>query len=215
MRQTFGTTDTHAIVMGGSMAGLLAARVLTEHVATVTLIERDTLSPCAASRRGTPQDRHTHGLLASGRQVLDDLFPGFSWDAADQGAIRCDVLRDARWHFEGGNLARPMSGLRGLMASRPFLEAAVRARVLRLPNLTLRGGSQVSGLTARAWATASLAFGSPMAQSSPQISSSTPRGAGRGRLSGSRTSAMTRPRKSGSASTSRTPPAGSGAGPST
>jgi flavin-dependent dehydrogenase len=54
-----------AIVIGGSMAGLLAARVLSDHYREVMLIERDSLPPGAQQRRGVPQGRHTHG--AGGR----------------------------------------------------------------------------------------------------------------------------------------------------
>ena len=42
----------HAVVLGGSMAGLLAARVLSEHYARVTVVERDPLPAAAGYRRG-------------------------------------------------------------------------------------------------------------------------------------------------------------------
>jgi len=62
-----GTQD-HAIVMGASMAGLLAARVLSEHYQRVTVIERDELPPIGAHRRGVPHGRHLHGLHPRGRE---------------------------------------------------------------------------------------------------------------------------------------------------
>jgi 2-polyprenyl-6-methoxyphenol hydroxylase-like FAD-dependent oxidoreductase len=86
----------HAIVMGGSMAGLLAARVLTDFFEQVTLIERDQFPAQADQRRGVPQGRHTHGLLASGRQVLDELFPGVSEDLLKRGALTGDTVEGAR-----------------------------------------------------------------------------------------------------------------------
>src|SRR5690242_19891348 len=116
----------HAIVMGGSMAGLLAARVLCDHYQEVTLIERDALPSEVQQRRGVPQGRHTHGLLASGRQVLEKLFPGFSDDLVRKGALSGDIVRDSRWFFQGGCLSRVPSGLDGLLASRPAIETAVR-----------------------------------------------------------------------------------------
>src|SRR5207245_6083691 len=65
----------HAIVIGGSIAGLLAARVLSDHFARVTLIERDRL-PCGAEhRRGVPQGRQAHVLLAKGLEIVSELFP--------------------------------------------------------------------------------------------------------------------------------------------
>ena len=138
----------HAIVAGGSMAGLLAARVLADRYRRVTLVERDTLPQAAEHRRGVPQGRHTHALLVAGRGVLQELFPDLSAELVEAGAVEGDATADARWFFEGAHLKRHKSGVRALLLSRPFLEAAVRSRVLRLPNLTLRQDSHVEGLTA-------------------------------------------------------------------
>lgn len=65
----------HAIVVGGSMAGLLATRVFADYFEQVTTVERDRFPAMGEQRRGVPQGRHTHGLLASGRRILDELFP--------------------------------------------------------------------------------------------------------------------------------------------
>ena len=78
MSRPLGADRKHAVVSGGSMAGLLASRVLSDHFERVTLIERDALPARAEQRRGVPQGRHTHGLLASGRNVLEKFFPGIS-----------------------------------------------------------------------------------------------------------------------------------------
>ena len=56
----------HAVVIGGSIAGLLAARVLADHFAQVTIVERDELPDAPRSRRGAPQDGHFHALMAAG-----------------------------------------------------------------------------------------------------------------------------------------------------
>jgi 2-polyprenyl-6-methoxyphenol hydroxylase-like FAD-dependent oxidoreductase len=120
------------------MAGLLAARVLSDHFERVTLIERDALPARAEQRRGVPQGRHTHGLLASGRNVLEKLFPGISETLLKAGAVTGDIVRDSRWFFEGACLRRPPSGLNGLLMTRPLLEAAVRERVLANPKVVMR-----------------------------------------------------------------------------
>jgi 2-polyprenyl-6-methoxyphenol hydroxylase-like FAD-dependent oxidoreductase len=65
-----------AIVIGASIAGLLAARVLSERYHEVLLLERDQLPDHAVPRKGTPQAVHPRGLLARGLQVIEDLFPG-------------------------------------------------------------------------------------------------------------------------------------------
>lgn len=133
----------HAIVIGASMAGLLTARVLSDHYDEVTVIERDRLPDEAAQRRGVPQGRHTHGLLASGREVLERLFPGFSQNLEQAGAVSSDIANDSRWFFEGACLSRVPSGLRGLLVSRPTLEAAVRSRVFALLNVRKRDNTAV------------------------------------------------------------------------
>lgn len=143
-------TRQHAIVLGGSMAGLMAARVLSDHFARVTLVERDVLPVGVHQRRGVPQGQHTHGLLAGGNRVLDRLFPGFSADAVAAGAVPGDIVHDLRWFFEGAPLARPASGIDGLMASRPFFESAVRQRTRALPNLVVRDGCHAALLTSDA-----------------------------------------------------------------
>lgn len=132
------------------MAGLFAARVLTDHYERVTLVERDILPQNADHRRGVPQGRHTHALLVAGRDALHNLFPGLEAALIEAGAVEGDVTGDARWFFEGGHLKRHRSGVSALLMSRPFFEAAVRSRVRRLPNLMMQDGTQVEGLTATA-----------------------------------------------------------------
>lgn len=68
-------SNQHAVVIGGSIAGLLAARVLSDHFEQVTVIERDELTDDAEPRKGVPQGRHVHLLQAGGAVVLMELFP--------------------------------------------------------------------------------------------------------------------------------------------
>jgi hypothetical protein len=77
----------HAIVIGGSMAGLLAARVLSEHFERVTIIERDHLLDDAEPRKGVPQGRHVHTLLAGGAAILGAYFPDLFAALAQDGAV--------------------------------------------------------------------------------------------------------------------------------
>src|SRR5438034_7661467 len=101
----------HAVVIGGSMAGLLAARVLSERYEQVTLLERDALPASRENRRGVPQGQHTHGLLASGRRVLETLFPGISAELVAAGAVPGDIVNGSRWFMEGACHVRFPSGL--------------------------------------------------------------------------------------------------------
>lgn len=125
-----------AVVLGGSMAGLLAAAVLAEHFEHVTVVERDRLDG-AGARRGVPQARHIHVLLPRGGRALDQLFPGFCDQLVADGARTSRNLN--RLHLEfGGHLMsqEDMEGYPVYAQSRAFLEAHVRARVEALPNVT-------------------------------------------------------------------------------
>src|SRR2546427_10719757 len=68
----------HAIVIGASMGGLLAARALAEFYAVVTGLERDTFPQSDIARKGVPQGRHAHGLVARGRNVIETIFAGWT-----------------------------------------------------------------------------------------------------------------------------------------
>ena len=76
----------HAIVIGASMGGLLAARALADFYAVVTVLERDTFPQSDIPRKGVPQGRHAHGLLARGR-IFFPAGPTRSSPAAVPGAI--------------------------------------------------------------------------------------------------------------------------------
>jgi 2-polyprenyl-6-methoxyphenol hydroxylase-like FAD-dependent oxidoreductase len=136
----------HAIVLGASIGGLLAARVLSESYAKVTIFDRDELPTGTADRKGVPQGEHSHGLLAKGRQVLEELFPGFTADLAAQGAVPIDVQRDCVWLNDGRRIPRATSGLDGLCVSRPALEAYVRDQVRALPQVEIHSGHEAVGL---------------------------------------------------------------------
>jgi flavin-dependent dehydrogenase len=89
-----------AIVIGGSMGGLVAARVLADRYKKVTVLERHEFPPIGEQRRGVPQGRHTHGLLASGRDVIERLFPGISNELIAAGAVATEIGQNARWFTE-------------------------------------------------------------------------------------------------------------------
>jgi 2-polyprenyl-6-methoxyphenol hydroxylase-like FAD-dependent oxidoreductase len=136
-----------AVVLGGSMAGLLAARVLADAYADVVVVERDELPHAAAHRRGVPQSRHIHGLLARGQQALEELFDGLTAELVDLGAPAGDMLADMRAYFGGHRLQPGPSGLLAVQASRPMLEACLRARVRTVPCVEFLDRCDVVGLT--------------------------------------------------------------------
>jgi 2-polyprenyl-6-methoxyphenol hydroxylase-like FAD-dependent oxidoreductase len=136
----------HAVVLGGSIAGLFAACVLSDHFAHVTIIERDELSLAPEPRKGAPQGNHLHVLLARGRMIADALLPGLSDDLLNLGAVHLDAGRDFAWHYAGGWRAQHDDGLVFLSMSRPLLESRINKRVRALANVTVLNGVRVAGL---------------------------------------------------------------------
>src|SRR5215212_6520103 len=140
----------HAVIAGGSIAGLLAARVFADHFGQVTLIERDQIARSPEPRKGVPQGPHTHGLLVRGRSILEDLFPGLVEDLCAAGAVSINAGREFGWHHAGGWRSRHDSGLILLSLSRPLLECAIAERVQRLPNVAVLDRVRLEGFRSNA-----------------------------------------------------------------
>lgn len=129
------------------MAGLLAARVLSDHFARVTVVERDDLAT-SGDRPGVPQGRHVHALLPRGREILEGLFPGLGAEVIAAGGLECQAMTEARMVFYGHALQQVDAGYAMLQASRPALEWVVRQRVRALPNVTFLDLHEALGLSA-------------------------------------------------------------------
>jgi 2-polyprenyl-6-methoxyphenol hydroxylase-like FAD-dependent oxidoreductase len=136
----------HAVVIGASITGLVAARVLSSRFDQVTIIDRDSLPTSITSRRGVPQGQHGHGLLASGLTALKGFFPKLEDDLLAAGAIPGDVIGDVRWFQHGYYKAKFQSGFQGLLLSRPLLEGAIRRTVSTLSNVVILDRTHVVGL---------------------------------------------------------------------
>src|SRR6478609_4629794 len=100
-----GRNGNHAVVIGASIAGMCAARVLSDFFDRVTVYERDELPAEPANRAAVPQGRHVHLLMARGAQELESHFPG---------------LRDEFTAY---------------VPSRPHLEWQIRRRATAIPNV--------------------------------------------------------------------------------
>jgi 2-polyprenyl-6-methoxyphenol hydroxylase-like FAD-dependent oxidoreductase len=137
-RKSFGD----AVVIGGSMAGLLAARVLSDYFNTVTIVERDEPGTPSEARRGVPQGRHAHGLLLRGQDTICRLFSSMREQLLAAGATPVNMGRDVKWYHFDVWKCRYHSALDFISASRPLIEWSVAERVRRLPNVkTLHGWS--------------------------------------------------------------------------
>jgi 2-polyprenyl-6-methoxyphenol hydroxylase-like FAD-dependent oxidoreductase len=149
------TLGERAVVLGASMGGLLAARVLADFFDTVTVVERDVLPDDPAVRRGVPQGRHVHVLLARGAQILNELFPGFLDDLVADGAPVWNDGELSKLHLSfgghdilrSGKVAKDPTALAIHMPSRPFLECHVRRRLQAMRNVTILAGHEVAEVT--------------------------------------------------------------------
>jgi 2-polyprenyl-6-methoxyphenol hydroxylase-like FAD-dependent oxidoreductase len=136
-------TTNHAVVIGASVAGLLAARALCDYFDRVTILEREVLPPAGHGRRAVPQGRHVHALLPGGLTAIEQLLPGFQAELVAGGAVRCDSMQEIRFVASGHEFTRDAASATNVLASRPYIEGHIRRRVLGLPNVTLADGKSV------------------------------------------------------------------------
>ena len=83
------------------MGGLAAAKAVAPLFENVIVFDRDALPEAPSPRPGTPQARHTHGLLAGGHRALERLFPGIELHLVEAGAVRMRMRRDTRHEVPG------------------------------------------------------------------------------------------------------------------
>ena len=137
----------HAVVIGGSIAGLTAARVLADHFSRVTIVERDHFPDDAAFRNGAPQASHAHMLLPRGLMILEQQFPGLTADLQASGAVAIGSGRDVLVFEDGAwNTPPPAPDRLSLASSRPLLEHMVRRHLSRYPRVQMIEGMEVTGL---------------------------------------------------------------------
>jgi 2-polyprenyl-6-methoxyphenol hydroxylase-like FAD-dependent oxidoreductase len=129
------------------MAGLLAARVLSDHFEQVTVIERDRLTGETEPRKGVPQGRHVHSLLARGAVIMGEYFPDLFPTLAQDGAIPVST-EGIRWNQLGVWMAAVRRPVKTLFQSRPFLEQYVREQLAARDNVRIMDACEVSQLCA-------------------------------------------------------------------
>jgi 2-polyprenyl-6-methoxyphenol hydroxylase-like FAD-dependent oxidoreductase len=131
----------HAVVIGGSIAGLCAARVLADCYARVTVYERDRLPSAPANRATVPQDRHLHMLMARGAMEFEGLFPGLLEDMVAAGVPMLENRPDCIHFGAAGHVLGTGHTLRdeftAYVPSRPHLEWQLRRRVQDIDNVEI------------------------------------------------------------------------------
>lgn len=141
-----------AVVLGGSHAGMLAARALSGFADRVVVIERDVLPDGPAPRRGLPQARHAHMLWSGGVRAVEELLPGVTEALRDAGARRSPVTTDMVVMGPRGWFRRWPESHHVILAGRDLLDATIRARVLADERIELLSGAEATGLVGDAGA---------------------------------------------------------------
>ena len=136
----------HAPVIGGGIAGLLAAQILTKYFDRVTIIERDSLGEQPRQRQGVPQARHVHVLLKHGQQILEQIFPGIEADLSEAGVPIIDWTADLLWFGSSGLAPRFTSGLTTFTCSRNLLEWSIRGRLATNASVIFMQAARVTNL---------------------------------------------------------------------
>jgi 2-polyprenyl-6-methoxyphenol hydroxylase-like FAD-dependent oxidoreductase len=136
----------HAIVIGGSIAGLMSARLLSDHFDHVTIIDRDELPEDVDFRKGVPQGRHPHALLKRGEIIMEAAFPGFVNELLQAGATQMNYGNDLPWYSVGAWRLPFKSSLVGIACSRPLVEGTIRKRMMANPKFTFVQKAEVTGL---------------------------------------------------------------------
>ncbi|OBF46969.1 FAD-dependent oxidoreductase [Mycolicibacterium monacense] len=136
-----GRSTKHAIVIGGSIAGMCAARVLSDFYDHVTVYERDELPDRPVNRAAVPQGRHVHLLMARGAQEFENLYPGLLDGMVAEGVPILENRPDCIHFGAAGHVLGTRHTLRdeftAYVPSRPQLEWQIRRRTMAIPNVTV------------------------------------------------------------------------------
>jgi 2-polyprenyl-6-methoxyphenol hydroxylase-like FAD-dependent oxidoreductase len=141
---------TRAVVLGGSIAGLFAARVLSDAYDEVVVVDRDTLTGVAEPRRSRPQGRHINAMHVRGRVVMEELYPGITDELIADGCPSGDFAGDCRWYFHGRPIRREHIGFLAVPATAPLMERHIRERTQALANVVFTERCDILTLQATA-----------------------------------------------------------------
>ena len=137
MKSLSSAERKHAVIVGGSFAGLMTAAVLSRHYRQITLVEKDTVHHYPEARKGQSQAKHLHGLLPCALNILYDYFPDLFKEIVDNGGVVNDFGASMNWFTHGGFKKNVFLNINGVSLSRPLLDHLLRERVLALPNVRL------------------------------------------------------------------------------
>ncbi|MFL6561198.1 MAG: FAD-dependent oxidoreductase, partial [Bacillus sp. (in: firmicutes)] len=135
-----------ALVIGGSIAGMLAARILSDFFEEVLIIEKDQKNEKDLTRTGVPQGSHGHALLKSGEEILSELFPGIVDELIADGSVQSDFTSNLAWNHHGSWKLKFHADVSIIQQSRPFLEWHIQRRLAMIPNINFLYGTKTNKL---------------------------------------------------------------------
>lgn len=141
-----------AVVIGGSITGMLAAKVLSAYFKQVIILEKDDQpkvdahEPGSFSRQGLPHAAHQHLLLVKGRQLFEEFFPGFDEELERLGAPLVNYSEDVALFIGEGKLPRFASGLNLRVCRRPVIDNVVARRIGEIDNVESQYQCRVNDL---------------------------------------------------------------------
>lgn len=142
-----GGAFSHAVVIGSSIAGLTAARILTDYFARVTIVDRDHVPDTPEFRRGTPQAHHAHSLPLRGQNILEQQFPGLATELLANGAIPVNGGSEMAYFIAGKwHQVRHQAAVVSMTYSRPLLETTIYRRLVSHPRVRIIQEHEVRGL---------------------------------------------------------------------
>jgi len=133
-----------AVIIGGSIAGLLTARVLSNYFKDVLIVEKDNLDNNSHIRSGTPQANHIHILLVRGKEILEQFFPDLENELLKKGANKIDFLNDGRYLLPSGWAKRFKSGVITFTQTRALLEQTIRETLKKNSRVEIQESSITS-----------------------------------------------------------------------
>eukprot|EP00667_Euglena_gracilis_P008870 EG_transcript_8999 len=135
--------EAHAVVIGGSIAGLIAAKMLARHFGTVTIVERDDGGDDPEAPALPPQAHHSHLILRKALDVMGEYFPGLEAAALLKGARPLTlqqlhiVVDGVRWAQSAGQ------GITFLGCPRSTIQRVLHEDILQDGRIVLHRGATV------------------------------------------------------------------------
>ena len=136
-----------AVVIGGSVTGLLAAHVLSNYFQEIIIVEKDDYENNSQVRVGTPQANHIHLLLVKGREILEEFFPELERDLMAGGANKIDFLNDGRYLLPSGWAQKFHSGITTFTCTRTLLENTIRKQIQKNSKIKIEKNTNITSLT--------------------------------------------------------------------